>query len=48
MMQPDAGRTGLAAAMTDFMNSGLNRSGVSTTNMTGLMQQLRTSTGQMR
>jgi hypothetical protein len=48
MMQPGAAGIGLAAAMTDFMNSGLNRSGVSTTNMTGLMQQLRTSTGQMR
>jgi hypothetical protein len=48
MMQTDAGRTGLATAMTDFMNSGLNKSGVASTNMTTLMQQLRTSGGQMR
>jgi hypothetical protein len=48
MMQADAGRTGLATAMTDFMNSSLSKSGVSATNMTTLMQQLRTSSGQMR
>lgn len=48
MMQTDAGRTGLAASMTDFMNSSLNKSGVSATSMTVLMQQLRTSSGQMR
>ena len=48
MMQADAGRTGLATAMTDFMNSSLNKSGVAPTSMTTLMQQLRTSSGQMR
>lgn len=48
MMQPDAGRAGLATAMTDFMNSSLNKSGVSATNMMTLTQQLRTSGGQMR
>lgn len=48
MMQTDSGRTGLATAMTDFMNSSLNKSGVASTNMTTLMQQLRTSGGQMR
>jgi hypothetical protein len=48
MMQPDAGRTGLTTAMTDFMNSSFNRSGVSATNMTTLMQQLINSGGQMR
>ena len=47
MMQPDAGRTGLSTAMSDFMNSSLNRSGVSTASMTTLMQQLRNSTGQL-
>ena len=47
MMQPDAGRAGLATAMTDFMNSGLNKSGVSAASMTTLMQQLRNGTGQM-
>jgi hypothetical protein len=48
MMQADAGRTGLATAMTDFMNSSLNKSGVAPTSMTTLMQQLGTSSGQMR
>ncbi|MEO8653249.1 MAG: hypothetical protein ABI409_03920 [Ramlibacter sp.] len=47
MMQPDAGRAGLSTAMTDFMNSSLNRSGVSATSMTTLMQQLRDGTGQL-
>jgi hypothetical protein len=47
MMQPDAGRTGLSTAMTDFMNSSLNRSGVPAASMTTLMQQLRGSTGQL-
>jgi hypothetical protein len=48
MMQPDAGRSGLTTAMTDFMNSSFNRSGVSATNMTSLMQQLVSSGGHMR
>lgn len=48
MMRADAGSTGLATAMTDFMNSGLNKSGVSANNMMTLTQQLRTSGGQMR
>lgn len=48
MMQPDAGRAGLSTAMTDFMNSSLNRSGVSAASMTTLMQQLRDGTGQLR
>jgi hypothetical protein len=48
MMAPDAGRTGLATAMTDFMNSSSNKSGIASTNMTTLMQQLTTSGGQMR
>ncbi len=47
MMQPDAGRAGLSTAMTDFMNSGLNRSGVTAASMTTLMQQLRNGTGQL-
>ncbi len=47
MMQPDAGRAGLSTAMTEFMNSGLNRSGVSAATMTTLMQQLRDGTGQL-
>jgi hypothetical protein len=47
MMQTDAGRTGLATAMTDFMNSSLNKSGVASTDMTTLIEHLRTSGGQM-
>lgn len=47
MMDPDAGRAGLSTAMTDFMNSSLNRSGVSAASMTTLMQQLRDGTGQL-
>jgi hypothetical protein len=48
MMQPDAGRAGLATAMMDFMNSGRNKSGATSVNMTSLMQQLSASGGQMR
>ena len=47
MMQPDAGRAGLSTAMSEFMNSSLNRSGLSATGMTTLMQQLRDGTGQL-
>lgn len=47
MMQPDAGRAGLSAAMTDFMNSSLNRSGASAADMMSLMLQLRDGTGQL-
>jgi hypothetical protein len=48
MMQPDAGRNGLAPAMADFMNSSLNRSGVGAANMAALMQQLRSSSALIR
>ena len=47
MMPPDAGGAGLTTAMRDFMNSGLNRSGLSAADMTALMQQLRDGTGHL-
>ncbi len=47
MMPPDAGGAGLTTAIRDFMNSGLNRSGLSVTDMTALMQQLRDGTGHL-
>lgn len=47
MMQPDAGRSGLAGAMTEFMNSGFNRSGVPASSTMPLAQQLRDGTGQL-
>lgn len=48
MMQPDAGRNGLATAMADFINSSQNRSGVGAANMAALMQQLRNSNALIR
>ena len=47
MMRPDAGGAGLTTAMLDFMNSGLNRSGLTAADMTALMQQLRDGTGHL-
>jgi hypothetical protein len=47
MMQPDAGTAGLATAMTTFMSSGANKSGVTATNMAALMGQLMTTDGHM-
>ena len=47
MMRPDAGGAGLTAAMLDFMNSGMNRSGLTAADMTALMQQLRDGSGHM-
>ena len=45
MMRRDAGGAGLTAAMTEFMNSGSNRSGLSAADMAALMQRLRDGTG---
>jgi hypothetical protein len=47
MMQPDAARVGLATAMTSFMTSAANKSGVTAANMGPLMQQLMTTNGHM-
>jgi hypothetical protein len=48
MMQAGAGGSGLAGAMTDFMNSPANASGLTTTSMTQLMQQLASAGGRLR
>jgi hypothetical protein len=46
MMQPNAGTSGLASAMTDFMNSGMNRSGLTPADMSALIDKLSSSGGQ--
>lgn len=48
MMQASAGAAGLAGAMADFMNSGANRSGVTSASMQQLMQQMSASGGRLR
>jgi hypothetical protein len=48
MMQAGAGGSGLASAMIDFMNSPANASGLTTTSMTQLMQQLASAGGRLR
>jgi hypothetical protein len=45
MMQSTAGTSGLATAMTTFLGSSMNRSGVTATNMQTLINQLSTTTG---
>ena len=47
MMQPNAGTTGLAMAMTDFMSSGMNHSGLTAADMNVLIQKLSSSSGQL-
>ena len=46
-MSPDAGSRGLATAMADFMNSSVNKSGLTAASMAALMQKLRDSDGRM-
>ncbi len=45
MMTATAGTTGLANAMTSFMNSAANLSGLTLTDMQALMQKLNSSGG---
>ncbi len=47
MMQSAAGTTGLGSAMTAFVNSAMNRSGVTMTDMQALVNMLNGSTGQI-
>ncbi len=47
MMQATAGTTGLATAMTAFVNSAMNRSGVTMTDVQALVTMLNGSTGQI-
>ena len=46
MMQSTAGTSGLAAAMTAFMSSGVNLSGIAAADMNALIQKLNSSSGQ--
>ena len=47
MMSPNAGTSGLGAAMKSFLNSAANVSGVTATNMAALVQKLTGSDGHM-
>jgi hypothetical protein len=47
MMQSSAGTTGLATAMTGFMGSTMNRSGLTAADMNMLIQKLSSSIGQL-
>ena len=47
MMQGNAGTSGLAGAMSDFLGSGMNQSGVTSADMSELMQKLMSTNGQM-
>ena len=45
MMQSDAGTSGLASAMTSFMMSGQNKSGLTLQDMQSLIDKLDASNG---
>jgi hypothetical protein len=45
MMQTNAGTSGLATAITDFIGSTLNKSGLSSTDLQTLISQLSTTNG---
>ena len=47
MMQPTAGTSGLAAAMSTFLGSGMNLSGLNAASMNVLIQKLSASNGQL-
>jgi hypothetical protein len=47
MMPSNAGSSGLAAAMTGYVNSGANVSGLTASDMAGMIQRLTTSTGKI-
>ncbi|HEX9136370.1 MAG TPA: hypothetical protein VF905_05440, partial [Nitrospirota bacterium] len=48
MMQPTAGTTGLATAMTQFMGSAMNQSGLTLSDMQALMDHLNSLSGQLQ
>jgi hypothetical protein len=48
MMQPSAGTSGLATAMSTFMGSSANLSGATATDMAPLIQKLNASNGQLQ
>ena len=47
MMQSNAGTSGLAMAMTDYMSSAMNHSGLTAADMNSLIAQLSLSSGQL-
>ena len=47
MMQPTAGTSGLATAMTNFLGSNVNMSGATAMSMNSLIQKLAAATGQL-
>ena len=47
MMPATAGSNGLAAALTTYMNSGANMSGLNSSDVAVLIQRLTTSTGKI-
>jgi hypothetical protein len=47
MMQSNAGTSGLAMAMTDYMSSDMNHSGLTAADMNSLIAQLSLSNGQL-
>ena len=48
MMQSNTGASGLTGAMTSFMNSAMNKSGLTTADMQTLMNQLSSSSGTIK
>jgi hypothetical protein len=48
MMQPTAGTTGLAIAMTQFVGSAMNQSGLTLSDMQALMDHLNSLSGQLQ
>jgi hypothetical protein len=48
MMQSTAGTTGLATAMTAYLGSSMNRSGVQVSDMQPLIDRLAASTGMLQ
>lgn len=48
MMQANMGTSGMANAMTGFMNSGMNKSGLTVADMQALMDRLNSSSGKIQ
>ena len=48
MMQANTGTSGLAKSMTNFMNSGMNKSGLSIMDMQALINQLNSTSGKIQ
>jgi len=48
MMQPNAGTSGLASAMTQFVNAQMNKSGLTVGDMQSLINKLMASNGNIQ